>query len=297
MTADWMDRLRQFRDALTRAEAVLVDYVNTHPDLAVRSTQLELAEHSGVSKPTIISCFRKLQFSSFRDFQASVERFFATQIDSLLASRSVHERVNTIETLIREAAAVDARALERLSEALPASLLEEIAVRMHQARTVFVMGPSTGHYPAHYLSQRLLRYGIFSVLIHQDPRHVPDMLHPMGDHDALVLFHYGDDDAWLYRILSQARERDTWTALVSAVIHPTYVEASDAFVHVPRGEMQFKNSMAVPMHFANLLLLTYELLFREHADAQLTQLESTRRVWSDPAGEKIIAARRTQCHD
>ena len=297
MSTDWVDRLRQYRDSLTRAETVLVDYVNQHPELAVRSTQRELADHSSVSKPTIISCFRKLQFASFRDFQASVERFFATQIDSLIASRSVHERVNTLETLIREAATVDSRALERLSEALPASLLEQIARRLHGARSVFVMGPSTGHYPAHYLAQRLLRYGIRSVLIQQDPRHVPDMLHPMAERDVLVLFHYGDDDGWLYRTLSQACERNTWTALVSAVIHPAYVEASDVFVHVPRGEMQFKNSMAVPMHFANLLLLTYELLFRDDVDAQLTQLESTRRIWSDPAGERIIAARRTQCHD
>jgi len=293
MSNDWGDQLRQYQDSLTRAEHVLIDYVNRYPEQAVRLTQREIANQSNVSKPVIISCFRKLGFSSFHAFQASIAQFFATQIDSLLASRRVQERADTLEALVEEATGVDVHALERLHQALDARRLEQISSHLHQAHTVFVMGPSTGEYPAHYLAQRLPRYGIRSVLVPQDPRHIPDVLHPMGDHDALVLFHYSDDDTWLYRTLNHATERGTWTALVSAVIHPTYVEASNLFIHVPRGEMEFKNSMAVPMHFANILLLSYELLFREEVDDQLIQLESTRRIWSDPSGEKVIAARRT----
>lgn len=284
MSNDWVDRLRTFQESLTRAERLLVDYVNEHPDLAVHMTQRNLAEESGVSKPVIISCFRKLGFETFHDFQTSIEQFFATQIDSLVASRRVQERVTTLDNLVREAGRVDVRAIERMMEALDIALLEQIARRIHDARTVFVMGPSTGRYPAHYLAQRLPRYGKTALLVQQDMRHVPDMLHVMTDEDVLILFHYSDDDQWLSRALDPRTKGDTWTALVSAVIHPTYVDASDAFVHVPRGEMEFKNSMAVPMHYANLLLLTYELLFRGEVDAELIQLESTRRVWSEPAG-------------
>ncbi len=284
MSNDWVDRLRTYQESLTRAERLLVDYVNEHPDLAVHMTQRNLAEESGVSKPVIISCFRKLGFETFHGFQTSIERFFATQIDSLVASRRVQERVTTLDSLVREAGSVDVRAIERLMQALDVALLEQIARRIHAARTVFVMGPSTGRYPAHYLAQRLPRYGKTALLVPQDMRHVPDMLHVVTDEDALVLFHYSDDDQWLSQALDPRNKSDTWTVLISAVIHPTYVDASDAFVHVPRGEMEFKNSMAVPMHFANLLLLTYELLFRDEVDAELSQLESTRRVWSEPAG-------------
>jgi DNA-binding MurR/RpiR family transcriptional regulator len=293
MSNEWSDRLQKNQDTLTRVEHALIEYVNHHPETAVRLTQREMADQSGVSKPVIISCFRKLGFVSFRDFQASIARFFATQIDSLVASRRVQERAATLDSLVHEAAGVDARALERLSKVLDTGLLKKISYRLHEARTVFVMGPSTGDYPAHYLAQRLPRYGIHSVCVQQDQRHIPDALHPMGDQDALILFHYSDDDTWLYRTIHHATTHGTWTALVSAVIHPTYVDASSVFIHVPRGEMKFKNSMAVPMHFANVLLLSYELLFREEVDEQLTQLESTRRIWSDPSGERVITARRT----
>ncbi len=284
MSGDWLDRLRHHQESLSRAEHALVEYVNAHPDLAARATQRDLADAAGISKPVIISCFRRMGFASYREFQASIEAFFATQIDSLVASRRVHERVRTLDQLVREAAAVDLRALERLVAATDVAILDEIARRIHGAGSVFVMGPSTGRYPAHYLAQRLPRYGVTTMLVQQDPRHIPDMLHLMGPEDVLILFHYSDDDDWLRRTLQPRLVGQTWVALISATIHPSWVAAVDRFVHVPRGEMEFKNSMALPMHYANLLLLAYELVHRGEVDAQLTTLESTRRVWSDPVG-------------
>lgn len=284
MDADWPTRLRENENSLTKAEHSLIEYVNRHPEHAVRLTQRELAEEAAVSKPVIISCFRRLGYSSFREFQTAIEQFFGTQIDSLVASRRVHERVPTLQHLVEEAAAVDSRTLERMRAAIDVATLEAIAVRLHEAESVFVMGLSTGHYPAHYLAQRLPRYGITTVLIEQDERHLPDMFHLIGPDDVLVLFHYSDDDRRLRRALDPALRGRTWTAVISATIHPTYVAESDLFVHVPRGEMEFKNSMAVPMHFANLMLLTYEHVYRAEVEEQLTQLESTRRVWSDTPG-------------
>ncbi|MCG8479249.1 MAG: MurR/RpiR family transcriptional regulator [Spirochaetales bacterium] len=264
----------------------MIAYVNRHPHAGAYLTQRELAEEAGVSKPTIIRCFRRLGFSSFREFQASVERFFATQIDSLSASRYVHDRIADLYQLVREAAEVDRRSLERLAEAVTGDQLKTIAARMQRARTVYVVGPSTGRYPAHYLAQRLPRYGITAVLAPQDSRHVPDLLHGLGPDDVLVVFHYSDDDRPLRRLLGHAAKLQSWTVLASAFIHPDYVEASDLFVHVPRGEMEFKNSMAVPMHFANLLLLAYEHLFRVEVDEHLTALEQTRRLWNGPSVEQ-----------
>lgn len=273
----WLDRLRSHEDELTRAERSLIGFMNRHPERAARMTQQDLAADAGVSKPVIISCFRRLGFTSFREFQGSLEQFFATQIDSLSASRNVTERVRTLRELVDEAAAVDARSLERLVASLDVSALETIARRVHDARTVFIIGPSTGRYPAHYVAQRFPRYGVPAVLVPQDERHVPDMLHAVAREDVVLLFHYSDDDTWLRRLASSRGARDAWTALVSATIHPDYVDAVDLFVHVPRGEIGFKNSMAGPMHFANMMLLAYELVFRDEVDRHLTELESTRR--------------------
>ncbi|MFP4551061.1 MAG: MurR/RpiR family transcriptional regulator [Spirochaetales bacterium] len=285
MSHDWLDRLRQSEDELSRSERVIIDYVNRRPERAAFLNQQELAGEAGVSKPVVISCFRKLGYESFREFQNGLEQFFATQIDSLSASRQVTERVHSLTELVAEASAVDTRTLQRLATSLDTSLLEELAGRMHGARTVAVVGQSTGHLAAHYLSQRLSRYGVATTLFSQDERHLPEALHPLTSEDILIAFHYSDDDTWLYRLAQTRAARGSWTAVISATIHPDYVDGADLFVHVPRGEIGFKNSMAVPLHFANLILLSYELIYRDEVNEHLTKLESTRRVLQDESGK------------
>ena len=285
MGTDWLERLQQGRNSLSRAEADLVAFINDHPDKVVSLTQQRLAEVAGVSKPVVISCFRHLGFDDYRSFRTSIERFFSTQIDSLRASRSVQSRVGSMEELLFEATAVDTRTLTRLGDSLSPETMERVARSCFTAESLYFCGEGTGHYPAHYVSQRLRRYGRNTVLLGEDRSHAPDTLHPLGQRDALFLFHYSDRDDWLWPILDLARERDAWTLLVSGTIHPDYVAAVTEFVHVPRGELQFKNSIAVPMHFANLILLACELLYRQETEEQLAALEDTRHAWNEAAGK------------
>ncbi|MFP4511078.1 MAG: MurR/RpiR family transcriptional regulator [Spirochaetaceae bacterium] len=282
----WHERLQNSEHDLSRTERALISFINRRPELAVRLTQQELAIEASVSKPVVINCFRKLGYESFREFQGGLEQFFSTHIDSLSASRKVTEHVHSLEELIREAVAVDTRALQRLRDAIDPSVLKHIARRMHDARVTVIMGRSTGDYPAHYLWQRLSRYGLQTSLISHDERHLAEGLHMVGPEDVLFLFHYSDDDTWLYQVERVCADRGIWTVLVSTSIHPDYVKAVDLFVHVPRGELGFKNSMAVPMHFANLVLLAYEFVYRTEVDEHLTTLESTRRVVDSVSGEK-----------
>ena len=286
MTTDWMEKLQLARDRLSRAESELVTFINDHPDRAVSLTQQRLAEEAGVSKPVVISCFRRLGFDDFRSFRNSIEEFFSTQIDSLRASQSVRERVSSVEELISEAVAVDVRTLQRLEESLLPERLEGIARQCFASRTVYLCGEGTGHYPAHYLAQRLRRYGRQAILLGQDPSHIPDTLHPLASEDGLILFHYSDRNEWLWPLLELAQKRGSWTLLVSGTIHPDYVAGVDEFVHIPRGELQFKNSIAVPMHFANLILLACEVVYRDETEAQLAALEDTRHAWNRAAGHK-----------
>lgn len=281
LSAGWAERLENHADKLSRSERDFVAYVNTHPADTVRLHQRDIAAAAGVSKPIVISCYRKLGYATFRDFQAGVEQFFSTQIDSYRATRDVLQRVDSLPDLIREAAEVDIRSLTRLADALDPVVLGEIADRINAARTVYIAGPGTGAYAADYLAQRLRRYGIQSIHIDADDRHRPDSFHPLTADDIVILFHYSDTDDWIWPVLSFAHERSVWTLLVAGRIHPDYVAHASSFVHVPRGEIRFKNSLAVPMHFANLVLLAFEVAHRERAEAHLADLESTRRVWDE----------------
>lgn len=276
----WAQHLESNSGRLSRSERDLVAYVNGHPADAVRFSQRDIAIAAKVSKPIVISCYRKLGYDNYREFQASIEQFFSTQIDSLLATRGVLERVDTPPDLIREAVGVDIRSLNRLAAALDPMVLTECTDRLDGARSVYVTGPGTGSYPAHYLAQRLRRYGIQAIYVDPDDRHRPDSFYPLSDTDIVILFHYADTDDWIWPLLDFARERSAWTLMIAGSIHPDYVAHSSQFIHVPRGEIRFKNSLAVPMHFANLILLVFEVAHRDRAEVHLAQLESTRRIWN-----------------
>lgn len=286
MITDWMERLQGAREQLSRAEAELVAFINDHPHRVVSLTQQRLAEEAGVSKPVVISCFRRLGFGDYRSFRSSIQEFFSTQIDSLRASQSVRDRVSSLGELLSEAIAVDSRTLRRLEDSLSADMLDRVARRCFSSSSLYFAGEGTGHYPAHYLAQRLRRYGRQAILVGEDPSHTPDTLHPLSSEDGLMLFHYSDRDGWLWPILELARKRGCWTLLISGTIHPDYVAGVTEFVHVPRGELQFKNSIAVPMHFANLVLLACELVYRDETEEQLAALEDTRLAWNKAVEKK-----------
>ncbi len=283
---DWLDRLRRFENDLSRAESDLLRYVNANPEKVSLLTQRELAVAADVSKPVVISLFRKLGYSTHKEFQHSVEEFFSTHIDSYRASQHIRNQFETLEELISEAIQVDTRSLERLSQSLSPGTLGAMVEAITGHERVWIIGPGTAMYPAHYLSQRLRRYQIASVLIGQDSSHHLDELFPITERDLLLVFHYTDRDEWLLPVLKFAGDRGTLRMLVSATIHPSYVEESDKFIHVPRGELHFKNSMAVPMAFANLLLLALEIARGEDVRERLKNLEKARNDWETALRDK-----------
>ena len=278
---DWFIRLEESRDSLTRLERNLLDYVNENPEKAALLSQKEFARLADVSKPVLISLFRKLGYSDYRSFQAGVEQFFSSHIDSYRAAQALQERVHTLGELLDQAIDVDVRSLERVRSTVSEEILQTFVRTVTGGGTVYVAGAGTGLYPAHYLAQRLRRYRIVSILLSQDSTHGPDEFFPADRHDSVVVFQYAQDDRWLFPILRYARERGVTSFLISATIHPAYVGSCDHFLHIPRGEVRFKNSMAVPMTYANILLLAIEMVCGEEARNRLHTLEMTRGSWGN----------------
>lgn len=280
MNTEWSDRINQQRDTLSRTESDLLDFVNAQPERVAQITQRELAIAAGVSKPVIISLFRKLGYRTYRDFQTVFESFYATHIDSYVASEEMHNQVSTIAELVETAVAVDQRSLARMAAAIPDGFLEAFVEFVRTRRRFFVCGAGTGAYPAHYFAIRARRYRLDSYLVSQDRSHTVDELYPLASGDVVMLFHYADNDTWLYPILELSAHRKAKLIVVSGTIHPDIVSATDWFVHVPRGEVRFKNSMATPMAFSNLLLLSAEIALDTTLRNELKELEVTRRHWN-----------------
>ena len=102
----------------------------------------------------------------------------------------------------------------------------------------------------------------------------------MNPADVLLVFEYQPEAEIFARIMGCAAEIGAYIILVTDPVDVRLVSRADMVIVVNRGEVGFKNSMAVPMSFANLLLLAVELSAGEGATEKLKRLEETRERYA-----------------
>jgi len=273
---EWGKRVANPTAQLTVLEEKLLAYINGNPHEAAFMSLKELCDETGVSKPKVIDLYKKLGYENFRAFRESIQRFYAHHIDAYRSSRATFKQITTQEELIAAARESDIRAITRLSEYVTKEDFASISKKIMESRSIYIMGPSTGQYPAHYLYQRLKRYGIDVQFVGHDVQHILEDIINIGDKDFLLVFHYYPDRQTTYNAMQLAKDSGAQVFVVTDTMIVDLAETADRIFFVERGSMGFKNSMAVPMHFVNLLILNIEYfggpLFRD----QLRELEEKR---------------------
>lgn len=276
INTDWAERIGRASADFTRTETLLVDYLTRVPHEAAFLSLGGLCEASGISKPVVIDFYRKLGYNGFKEFREGLQSFYAQHIDSYRASTITFRGISTIEELIESAIEIDVRSIRRLAAYLSKDELESAAKRLLGAGRIYLYGPGTGHYPAHYLFERLKRYRLDVHLVGNDVQHLAEELFPIGEGDQLMAFDYLPKNTILERVLKYAEDAGAGSILVSDQLDVRLVNSADSVIVVNRGEINFKNSMAVPMAFANLLILTIELIGGERIQADLMEIEEKR---------------------
>lgn len=273
----WAERLQTWGGQLSTREKEIITYITANPHKAAFFKQNELALAVGVSKPLVISCYRKLGYAEFKEFQQGVQAFYASQINSYQASTAAFRDITTIDSLLTTALEVDIQALQSARKTIDEQQVREAAEALVSARRIFVLSEGTGFYPAHYLHQRLLRNGLTSILAGSDREHVLDSISGIGKDDLLLTFFYTQDQTFIRKVFSYSDKRGGTNLLITGKLDAELVSASAQTIFVPRGQINFKNSMAVPMWFANVLLLAVELLSGNPLQEHLRSLEAARK--------------------
>ncbi len=277
---DWAERVGRVSNALTKTEETLMSFITHAPHESAFMSLRQLCDSSGVSKPVVIDFYRKLGYEGFKEFREGIRGLYAQHIDSYRASAAAFRNISSVVELVSAAADVDARSLQRMGAYLPPDQIEEAARRIVSAPATYLFGPGTGFYPAHYLYERLKRYRLNVHLVGADPQHLAEELFPMNPADVLLVFEYQPEAEIFARIMGCAAEIGAYIILVTDPVDVRLVSRADMVIVVNRGEVGFKNSMAVPMSFANLLLLAVELSAGEGATEKLKRLEETRERYA-----------------
>ena len=277
MDRHWAERLAVQRDHLTRREQDLIDFISSRPHEAVFLKQAELCVRAGVSKPVVISCFRRLGYADYQDFLGAIQGFYAGPIDSAQASAVAFRDVATVADLVAQALRVEAATLDTLARQLDAAQVEAVARALLAAEVIYFYAEGSGFAPAQYLAQRLRRCGLRAALVGGDRPHVVDDLAPLRPGDLFLTFYYTQDPVLVAGLLKLAADRGAVTVLVTGTPDPELYQQARHHLFVPRGQWNFKNSLAAPMAFAQILLLAVEFLGGTDLHARLEALETTRK--------------------
>ncbi len=272
----WAKRVEKANSKLTRSEATVLDYVTAVPEEAAFQSLKELAEHTGISKPKIIDLYRKLGYDTFREFIEGVREFYSHRINSLRASRATFTSVESVPELIERAISIDQQSLRRISECVSPNDLTFIANSIIRAETVHLFGPGSGRYPSEYLYTRLKRYRLNVHEIALDMQHLAEELVGIGTGDLLLVFSYVREHETVLSVMRHAMNRGATVVVVSDNVLVDFATTADRTLYVERGLVGFKNSMAVPMSFANMVLLAVELLGGDELQASLQEVEAIR---------------------
>ena len=277
MEKNWAERLGEQRSALSRGEMALIEFITAHPHEAISLKQTELCERAGVSKPVVIACFRRLGYSDYRSFVQGIQGFYLGQIDSAQASAVALREIRSISELITASLEVEAGTIETLRVQLDPGQVEELARLIGEAGAVYLYAEGTGFEPAHYLCQRLRRCGVRALMAGTDRMHALDDLAPMSPGDLCITFFYTQNVAVVLELFRLVRERGGRTAVIAGIPDAELYPLADSHIVVPRGYWNFKNSLAGPMIFAQILLLAVEFLGGQKTQSRLQSLEALRK--------------------
>ena len=276
---EWAKKLSKALPTLTRTEQEFADFVNTNPQETAFMSLREVAEKSGISRPKIIDFFRKLGFENFQEFKTSIQNFYKQHIDSYKASTTTFKKIKSLSELLDSAVEIETKSLQRLKENINEKDLSDIAESILKAGSVFLFGPGTGFYPAHYLNRRLKRYKIDVHLVSEDRHHTAEELYPMKENDLLIVFNYFTKDNIFDKVMSWGKDAGCRIIMITERVYPHLVNLADHVFYIDRGDIQFKNSMAIPMTFANLILLAVEMKGTDTVEGYLKNLEKRRETF------------------
>ncbi len=273
---EWALRISRATPHFKKSDRIILKYITDFPQDAAFLSLKELSFKTGTSKPTLIEFYRKLGYGSYREFLDGIKSFYEHHIDSYRASTIIFRKIDSIESLIGSAVETEMRSMKRLLELVTSEDLEYIAESIMDSKGIYFFGPGTGYYPAHFLCQRLKRYKLNTHLIENDFQHLAEEIFPAGEGDVLIVFNYFPEPSLIENVMSCAKGAGSRVILVTGNMYLSLAKYSDRVIYINRGDIGFKNSMAVPMSFANMILLALELKggnrYREH----LRELEERR---------------------
>ncbi|OOV89945.1 MULTISPECIES: MurR/RpiR family transcriptional regulator [unclassified Pseudomonas] len=217
---------------LTPAERKVVRALLDHYPRNGLGPMSRLAEHAGVSDPTIVRLVKKLGFGGYAEFQEALLSDMDDRLRSpstLLQPRSHLQQDDAWNHYLNDSA-------RRLVETQALTQPEDIRILLEwlldSRHAVYCFGGRFSSFLAGYLLNhlRLLRPGCFAL---EDNAHLPDRLYDLQRQDIVLLFDYRRYQAQALRVASAAKARYARVVLFTDIYASPLRELADLVISAP----------------------------------------------------------------
>lgn len=223
-----------------------------------------LAEHAGVSDPTIVRMVKKLGFGGYADFQDSLLSDMDHRLRSpsaLLQLRS-HQKGDAWSHYLADAhrGLVDTHALTQPEDVR--ILVEWLLETRHQ---VHCFGGRFSSFLASYLLNhlRLLRPGCFAL---EDNAQLPDRLFDVQRQDVVLVFDYRRYQSQALRVANAAKSRYARVVLFTDIYASPLREMADLIISAPVESVSAFDTMVPALAQVEALIACLTLRSPELAD-------------------------------
>lgn len=269
------ERIRARFDALTRAERQLVNALLANYPVAGLSSITELARTANVSTPTVLRTAKKLGFSGFPDFQATLKKELAAQLSTPIVKHDRWAAGAPAAHILNQFAAAVTDNLRRSLRHLDHREFDRIAALIaDRKRAAHIVGGRITRSLATYLCIHLemIRDGV--SLLPESHSLWPQHALSMREGDLLVVFDVRRYETSLYELVELAKARglivvlftDQWMSPIASLA----AHALPLRIEVPSSW----DSNVVPLFVVEALIAVVVNMLWSDAAQRMQELEA-----------------------
>lgn len=257
-------------DRLSPAERRVADAIVTDPSRVAFGTVASLAEHAGVSGPSVVRLAAKLGYDGFASLQVDVQHELARQLrpaaERIRTERATDVLGRTIDTELANVATTLERADRRAFAAASTALADA-------KRAVWLLaGEATAGIASTIAANLdLLRPGVSTIT--GTPLAVARTLERVQRGDVVVAMEVRRYERWVVEALDAVRARALLIAITDSIVSPVAEGAKATFVVDAAGPGPFDSHVAT-LALGNALVAEVASRLRRSATPRLDAVEA-----------------------
>ncbi|XAT59595.1 MurR/RpiR family transcriptional regulator [Rhodobacteraceae bacterium Araon29] len=274
MSSDFLARLTQSADRMTATDQKMVAALLDRREELVFLSGPQLAEHIDVHGAAPTRLAQKLGYKGFPELRKVLQEDMLNAQDAALRMRRTVDsdaKGNHLTSLI----ASEVAALQNLDSLILQPAIDQAADAIFAARKVFIFAQGHAQSLSHFLSRRLDRFGMTTVLLSGRGRDVAERMVGMSDKDVVVVLAFRKQPSTYAPTMQHVRNTGATSILVSDLAGLIMTPEPDLTLAAPRGRSgdEFQTP-TVPLVIVSAILLTLAARHEEKTIGALEKLSS-----------------------